>query len=123
MSDGTLGQYQRRASLSDALGDPARRATVDEHRRKTLARIGGKASVGSTRLGEDVIVEEEEISSEESGVDPGTRQTDSGDVDLERQGNYGTIDPEQGSSKGNKDSKRKPPPGRGESYFKEMSWE
>ena len=116
MSDGTLGQYHRRASLVEALADPERRATIDESRRSTLAKVRTK---DSTAMGGAVVIEEDEVSADEStGAGP---QPNSAGTDVERQGDYGTMKAGE-HEESSKNKKRKPPPGRGESYFKEMNW-
>ena len=114
--------------MADALGDPERRATIYETRKSTLAKVN------STPMGGAVVMEEEEVSPDEGTAVRETQHLPDGssnkfvtqkpksvDVDLERQGSYGTIDPVD-NSVNSKKKKSVPPPGRGESFFKDMNW-
>ena len=118
--------------------DGGRKGTFDSIsgiRRTSTFGKGGKGSRAGSNVTGPVTIEEEEVGPEDSGssgtetgghaaykgptISPVAERTEF--VEGNTESGYGTMS--SGKDGDNKSKKgRKPPPGRGESYFKEMNW-
>ena len=120
--DGSLGQYHRRASMVEALAMQSRRATTAAESRKTsiLKSSIEEERVGSKRLA-SVTIKEEEVVPEDSKTN-----TETGNVGMSQKNMEPETEGRNSYRIGNSDQttrgERKPPPGRGDSYFREVDW-